>query len=472
MIIEIGIFAVYLAMLIGIGIYTAKRARSYAGYNLAGRANNKWIAGIATQTSSTSGWMLLGMPAAAYFLGFGVVWILLGWLTGALFNWLILAKRLRLSTEAHKALTMVEFFEKVSGDTTGKVALASGISIIILMIINVGAEIIASGKLLEAAFGIDFTVGVTIGLLVTVLYTFLGGYLAVSWTNLIEGIMMFLVLLLVPLALLVITGGFGQISLALYAQDANYFTFLSGTTGFWGIVAFITGGFGIALMYPGMIHATTGLISIKDPEEVKFSALIAIVWGAVALLGATTIGMVGRFVFPVIDDAEQILMLLSAEFFPSTAVALVAAAVVAAILSSISAYLIVAAASIGANVLKKHMTVQDEKKVIRIEKIAVVVISLGAYVLALQGGAVFTIALFAAAGLGASFGPITIAGAFGFKVHRHAAVASILLGMLVVIIWHYAGLSDVLIFEVFPGWIASTLALVLVDKYYKSKGAV
>ena len=469
MIIEIGIFILYMVMLVGIGVYTARRTKSYAGFNLADRANNKWIAGISTQTSSTSGWMLLGMPAAAYFMGFGVVWILLGWLTGALFNWMILAKRLRLETEKQGAVSLVEFFSTISNDKTGRVALASGVSIIVLMIINVGAEIIGSGKLLEAAFGIDFRVGVTIGIAITMLYTFLGGYLAVSWTNLIEGAMMFLVLLLVPLALLVVTGGFGAFTPNLYAQDPYYFTFLSGTTGFWRVVAFITGGFGIALMYPGMIHNTTGLIAIKKPEEIKFSALIAIVWGAVALLGATTIGMVGRYMFPAVADPEQILLVLSIELFPSVAVALVAAAVVAAILSSISAYLIVSAASIGANIVKKQNAITDEKKVVRIEKIAIVIISIGAYIMALQGGEVFAIALFAASGLGASFGPITIAGAFGKKVHRNAATASILLGMLVVIIWHYSGLSDTVIFEVFPGWVASTLALVIGSKIYKGK---
>ncbi len=204
------VLILYFAVLLGIGVYTSKKAKSYSEYNLAARSNNKWIAGISTQSSSTSGWMLLAMPGLAFTYGFGVVWTLIGWMGGSLFNWIILAKRLRIATETYDTVSVVEYFEKRTGDKKGIVGLISGLSIVVLMIINSSGELIGCGKLIQAAFGVDFTIAVTVGLVIVAFYTFLGGYMAVSWSNLIQGSLMFIALLLVPLYAIFSYGGFGE----------------------------------------------------------------------------------------------------------------------------------------------------------------------------------------------------------------------------------------------------------------------
>lgn len=463
MIWRIIVLIVYFAVLLGIGVYTSKRAKSYSEYNLAARGNNKWIAGISTQSSSTSGWMLLAMPGLAFTYGFGVVWTLIGWMGGSLFNWIILAKRLRIATENYDAVSIVEYFEKRTGDKRGIVGLVSGISIIVLMVINSSGELVGCGKLIQAAFGVDFTIAVTVGVIIVAFYTFLGGYMAVSWSNLLQGALMFVALLVVPLYAISQFGGFHQLGENLSGQDPGLFHYLADTTTIQEKIVLVSGGLGIGFMYPGMVHALTGLMAIKDPKEIKDSALIATIWGCAALGGASMIGMAGRAIMPAVEDPEQIFLLLSEKYFNNGIFALMAAAVMAAILSSVCAYLIVATASLGGSVIKRFTKIQDEKKIVGIEKIAMIVIALIAYYLAFNGGSVHTIAMFAASGLGASFGPTVIASLYGNKINYKGAVASIFVGMIVVIIWFYSGLSNYL-FEVFPGWVASTLTLFAVSK--------
>ena len=174
MITKIIVLLLYLLILLAIGVYTSKKANSYDGFNLAGRGNNKWIGGISTQSASTSGWMLLAMPGLAYAGGFSVVWTITGWLGGSLINWIILGKRLRVATEKYDAVSCTEYFEKRTDDKAGVIGIVSAIAIVILMAINSSSEMIGFGKLLTAVFDIDYSLAVTVGLIVVAIYTFLG----------------------------------------------------------------------------------------------------------------------------------------------------------------------------------------------------------------------------------------------------------------------------------------------------------
>ncbi len=461
MVIKASVLALYILILLAIGIYTSKKASSYDGFNLAGRGNNKWIGGISTQSASTSGWMLLAMPGLAYAGGFSVVWTLTGWLGGSLINWILLGKRLRIATEVYDSVSCTEYFEKRTGDKKGIIGIVSAISIVILMAINSSSEMIGFGKLLSVVFNIDYTLAVTIGLLVVTIYTFLGGYMAVSWTNLLQGSLMFLALAIVPLVAIADLNGFESMAEQLVAQQPSFFHFLGGVQGFGNIVASLAGGLGIALLYPGMVHSLTGIMAIKDPNEVKDSALIATIWGAVALVGASGIGMAGRVIFPDAEDPEQVFLLLGEKYFPTAVFAVLGAAVMAAILSSVCAYLIVSSASIGGCIARRYAG--KERTIVIIEKGLVIVIALTAYILAFKGGSLHTITMFASSGLGASFGPLVIFSLFTDKVNDKGAIASILSGLITVLVWFYSGMSSY-IFEVFPGFAVSTLVLLTVSK--------
>lgn len=461
MITKIIVLLLYLLILLAIGVYTSKKANSYDGFNLAGRGNNKWIGGISTQSASTSGWMLLAMPGLAYAGGFSVVWTITGWLGGSLINWIILGKRLRVATEKYDAVSCTEYFEKRTDDKAGVIGIVSAIAIVILMAINSSSEMIGFGKLLTAVFDIDYSLAVTVGLIVVAIYTFLGGYMAVSWTNLLQGTLMFLALAIVPTVAIADIGGFHDMAENLIAQEPDFFHFLGGMTEGKEIILSLSGGLGISLLYPGMVHALTGIMAIKDPNEVKDSALIATIWGAVALVGASGIGMAGRVIFPQADDPEQVFLMLGEKYFPTAIFAVLGAAVMAAILSSVCAYLIVSSASIGGCIARRY--VGKEKVVVIIEKALIIVIALTAYLLAFGGGSLHTITMFASSGLGSAFGPLVIFSLFTDKINWKGAVASILAGLITVLVWFYSGMSDYL-FEVFPGFIVSSIVLLTVSK--------
>lgn len=461
MVTKIVILALYIIILLAIGVYTSRKVSSYDGFNLAGRGNNKWIGGISTQSASTSGWMLLAMPGLAYAGGFSVVWTLIGWLGGSLINWVILGKRLRIATEVYDAVSCTEYFEKRTNDKKGIIGVVSAVTIVILMAINSSSEMIGFGKLLSVVFHIDYSLAVTVGLIVVAVYTFLGGYMAVSWTNLLQGTLMFLALAIVPMIAIISIGGFHEMAENILLQDKDFYSFLGGLSQPGEIIASLSGGLGIALLYPGMVHSLTGIMAIKNPNEVKDSGLIAIVWGAVALVGASGIGMAGRVIFPQAKDPEQVFLLLGEKYFPTVIFAVLGAAVMAAILSSVCAYLIVSSASIGGCIARKY--VGKERTVVIIEKVLIVVIALTAYALAFKGGSLHTITMFASSGLGSAFGPLVIFSLFTNKVNDKGAVASILAGLVTVLVWFYSGMSNYL-FEVFPGFAVSTIVLLVVSK--------
>ncbi|ATW25074.1 sodium/proline symporter [Candidatus Formimonas warabiya] len=457
------IFVLYLLVLVAIGVITYLRAKSYSDYTLAGRSNNKWVTAISAESSDMSGWLLMGLPGSAYAAGFASIWIIIGLIFGTMFNWIFIANRLRVATEVYNAFSITEYFEKRVNDKTGSVALCAGIAIIVFMIINSSAEIIGSGKLLNATFGLDYSVGIVVGLIIVVLYTFLGGYMAVSWSNLFQGTLMFFALLFVPVAVLVQMGGYGPAIESLYQQAPGFFQFLNGETRFFPALSIILGGLGVGLCYFGMVHVSTCFMAIKDPSEIKDSTFIATTWVSISTFGAVIIGMLGAYLFPNIADPEQVFFAMGSTYFPPYLLGLFASAVMAAILSSVSAYVIVAAAAFGANIIKKYARDIDEKKVVNLERFAVVVIALLAFLMSLKSDLVFTVALLAAAGLGSSFGPLVIFSLYSKHVNKTGAIASIIVGLVTVIIWYYSGMSNYL-YELIPGFIASCLALLLGTK--------
>lgn len=463
MTISIIIFVAYLIILVGVGVATYLRTKSYSDYNLAGRSNNKWVTAISAESSDMSGWLLMGLPGSAYLAGFSSIWIIIGLVFGTLANWVFCANRLRIASESYEAFSITEFFEKRLNDKKGTVALVSGIAIIIIMTINSSAEIIGSGKLLNATFGLDYKVGIVIGLLIMMIYTFLGGYMAVSWSNLIQGSLMFLALLFVPIAVIVKVGGLENMVDSLYHQMPTFFMFTNGETGF-DAFSIIVGGLGVGICYFGVVHVLTCFMAIKKSSEIKDSTFIATIWVSLTTFGAVVIGMIGAYTFPDIADPEQVFYQMGAEFFPTSLLGLFAAAVMAAILSSVSAYVIVASSAFGANIYR-HFAKDgvDEKKVIRFQRVAVIVISLAAFLMSLEPNLVFAVALLATAGLGASFGPLVMFGIYTNKVNKYGAVSSIIVGLVTVIVWYYSGMSNYL-YEAIPGMVLSTIVLLGVSK--------
>lgn len=460
MLIQVTGILLYALVLVGIGIISWRRSSSYAGYNVAGRSNNKWVAAVSHQASSASAWLLMGLPGAAYLMGFGIIWTLLGWIAGSLINWFILAKRLRTATEHYDASTIFDLFAKRTGDSRGVVLKTAALVLVIILVVNSSAELLAIGTLLSFTLGLEMSVGVFIGALVVVAYTAVGGFQALSWANLLQGTMMVLALIAVPIAAVLMLTSSQEAEQPVYSDvDDSFFSVLGASGGGWEPIAFMSLGLGIALMFPGYVHALPSLLSIKNPRDLMASGLIATLWGVFALVGAATVGLLGRALVPDIDNPETILVALADQGFPAAAFGVLVAAVLAASLSSISAYVLSASSSIGASMIVKDDSVARQTKVVWVQRVLVVVMALGASVLALQGGLIFQIALFAAAGLGAAFGPLVFASVFSKTINVAGAVSCMVSGLLVVIVWHYSGAGETIIHEVFPGVAVSTAVL-------------
>lgn len=457
--ISIMLFTAYLITLIVVGYISSLRAKTYSHHSIAGRSSNKWTVAISAESSDMSGWLLLGLPGMAYATGYGTVWILIGLLAGTLFNWVVAADRLRKITEHYNAITLIDYFEKRLNDEKGTIGVIAGIVTILFMIINSSAEIIGSGKLLNAAFGFNYKVGILLGLIIVLIYTFLGGFLAVTWNNLIQGSMMFFVLLLVPILVLYKTGGINVVFSNLSKQDANFFSLLSGGSwGFWPSLALIMGGLGIGLGYPGQPHILTNFMAIRDPEELKTSALIAMIWVGLSIYGSVFVGIIGRSLFPTINDPETILLSIVQLMFPAATVGLFAAAVMAAILSSVSAYLIVAASSLAANIYTKIVKVEDEDTLIKVQRVSIIIMSTLALYMSFQGGIVFQVALYAWGGLAACFGPIVVASLYWKGVNRSGAIWCMVAGMITILLWYNLGLSE-WVYELVPALIVSSIVI-------------
>jgi sodium/proline symporter len=461
--ISLTIFCVYLVVLVGIGIITFYRTKSYSGYTIAGRSNNMWVTAISAESSDMSGWLLLGLPGMAYASGYAAIWLVIGLLAGTLFDWVAIANRLRRATEYYNAITLMEFFDKRLGDHKRTVSLIACIVIVVFMIVNSSAEIIGSGKLLNAAFGFDYNIGIFIGVGIVLVYTFLGGFMAVSWSNLIQGTIMFFAIVLVPVVGLIQMGGWHDFTAQVAVMDPNMFSFTGGETGVLPIIGLVLGGVGISLFYPGAPHIITNFMAIKNPRELKASTLIAMVWVGLTIYGAVLIGMFGRVNFPDIADPEQVFLPLVNMLFPSALMGVFASAVMAAILSSVSAYLLVAAASFASSIYRRITHTEDDKKLVLVQRVAIIVLCFAALMMSFSGGLVYEIALFACAGFGACFAPLVLGCLYSKKVNRQGAVVSMIVGMIVCIVWYYSGLSNY-IYEIIPATAVSATLLFTVSK--------
>ena len=456
-------FVLYIVILIAIGVITYLRAKSYSDYNLAGRSNNKWVAAISAESSDMSGWLLMGLPGAAYSAGFSSIWIMIGLIFGTMCNWIFVANRLRVATEVYNVFSITEFFEKRVNDKSGVVALVSGIAVIVFMIINASAEIIGSSKLLNATFGLDYHVGIVVGLIIVMVYTFLGGYMAVSWSNLFQGSIMFLALLFVPIAVMCEMGGVMPAIQDLALRNPGFFQFFNGETRFLPAFSIMIGGLSVGICYFGMVHVLTCFMSIKHSSEIKDSTFIATTWVSLSTFGAVLVGLIGAYIFPNISDPEQVFFAMGKGYFPPYMLGLFAAAVMAAILSSVSAYVIVAASAFGANIAKRYIGDENQGKLVSLQRKAVIVISILAFLMSLKSDLVFAVALLASAGLGASFGPLVLFCLYSKNVNKTGAVASIIVGLVTVIVWYYSGMSAY-VYELIPGFAASSAALVIGTK--------
>jgi len=459
-------FLCYLAVLIVIGLVSSRLTRTLADFVLAGRRLGAWVTAISAKASDMSGWLLIGLPSESYQNGFSVVWASIGCIAGTFFNWTALAKRLRRYSELLNALTLPDYFESRFHDERGHhLRLVSMIIIVVFFTAYVSAQFVAAGKALNATFGVTFFQGTLIGAAVIIFYTVLGGFFAVAWTDMFQGILMVFGLVVLPLVGLFKMGGIGELASTLHEVGPGMLRVTGSGQGFGAAAAVVLGGLAIGLGYPGQPHIVVRYMAIRKPRELRRSALISVIWVVLAVYGALFIGLVGvRYISRGIADPDQVMPLLAKTLLPPWLAGVLISAAIAAMMSTADSQLLVVTSSISEDLYHRLLRRRaDERTLVVVSRIATLVVGGVAFVLAQFGGAVFWLVLYAWGGLAASFGPPLILSLRWKRTTKWGALAGMVLGSATIIIWHNIPVLKNLIYELFPGFFVSLFAVWIVS---------
>ncbi|CAK1733094.1 High-affinity proline transporter PutP [Vibrio crassostreae] len=415
-----------------------------------------------------SGWLLLGLPGYAYAAGFEAFWLAGGLLVGTWANWLISAKRLRTYSITTESLTLPEFLSRRFNDNSKLIQTISAFFILLFFLFYTSSGLVAGGKLFETVFGLDYTTAVIIGTVCVVSYTLFGGFLAVSWTDLVQGLLMSAALLIVPIAAM--NGGLGQLSTDLHNINPELLTLWNDAKGeplsAIAIISLAAWGLG----YFGQPHILARFKATRTNKDLTTARRIAVVWTALSMVGAMLVGLVGLIYVtnsgaPKLDDGEKIFMLLVNAMFHPVIAGILLAAILAAIMSTADSQLLVSSSAMAEDlykqVLKKDATSEE---IVRVGRFAVILISLIALVLAMTpDSSVLGLVSYAWAGFGAAFGPAIVLSLYWSRMNRNGALAGIVVGGVTIVLWKQftGGWFDV--YEIVPGIILSTISIVIVS---------
>lgn len=462
-------FVIYLLAMMGIGLVFYFKTKNLSDYVLGGRQLGGWVTSLSAQASDMSGWLLMGLPGAAYLTGMGSIWIAIGLAVGTYLNWKVIAKRLRIYTQtAGDSLTLPDYFENRFKDSSKVLRIISAVFILIFFLFYTSSGFVAGGKLFSTVFGISYIKALTIGAIVIVLYTFLGGFMAVCWTDFFQGIMMFAAVVAVPVIGVKTLGGVNEtinIIKGINPNLLNPFIDLQGSSlPLIGVISSLAWGIG----YFGQPHILVRFMAIKSAKEVKKARIIAMIWVAFSLAAAVIIGIVGLAYIktPLVgNDSEKVFLIMVGEMFNPVIGGFLMAAVLAAVMSTADSQLLVTASSITEDFYKVLFRKDaSEKELVWVSRLAVAVVAIIAYYLALdENSSVLNIVAYAWAGFGATFGPTIILSLFWKRMTRSGALAGMISGGITVIIWK--GLSGGIfnLYEIVPGFIISIIAIVVVS---------
>ncbi|MDO6426774.1 sodium/proline symporter PutP [Thalassotalea sp. 1_MG-2023] len=461
----------FLAML-GIGFYAYRKSTSdVSGYMLGGRSLSPSVAALSAGASDMSGWMLMGLPGAMYLTGVSSLWIAIGLVIGAFLNYLIVAPRLRTYTEvANDSITLPDFFENRFNDKSRQLRIVSSVVIVIFFTLYTSSGIVAGGKLFESSFGLNYEIGLYVTAGVVVAYTLFGGFLAVSLTDFVQGCIMFVALVLVPAVAIYEIGGVSETYSTIKAVNPDLLDIFSGV-GVVGVFSAMAWGLG----YFGQPHIIVRFMAIRSVKDMPTARRIGMSWMIVAIIGAMATGFAGiAYVTKTglaLDDAETIFILLSQILFNPLIAGFLLAAILAAIMSTISSQLLVTSSSLTEDFYKTflHREASDKQQVL-VGRISVFLVALVAIYLAYdRDSSILSLVSNAWAGFGAAFGPVVIGSLFWKKMTRNAALAGMITGALTVLFWIYSpftidgqSLSSVM-YEIVPGFILCSIVIFVVS---------
>ncbi len=465
----VGAFIGYLVILIVIGVYSSRfSSQGLSEYFIGGRVMNRFVVALSAVVSGRSAWLLLGVTGMAYAQGPSAIWAVAGYIVVELFLFLYYARRLRNFTEARNCITVPDFYAERFDDRSGVLRTVIVIIFLVFMIGYVSAQFVAGGKAFASGFGMEMNTGILVTAIIVVLYTILGGFLAVSLTDTLQGILMILALVILPFLTIYNAGGLAEVLSQLKQMDLMYVDPFAISIG--AAIGFL----GIGLGSPGNPHILARYMSIDDSKQLKYVAVVGTVWNVMMAWGAVFIGLAGRIYFPETamlpaEDTENLFPVLAELHLHPILFGIVLASIFAAIMSTADSQLLVAASSVVRDLYDKLWMKGKkipQKMLVLYSRIVVLILVVLSLLLGfIAEELVFWLVLFAWAGLGASIGPTSILALYWKGTTREGVIAGMLAGTMVTVGWYLTPFLREQLYELIPGFLAGMVVTWLVSLF-------
>jgi sodium/proline symporter len=466
-------FSIYLAAMVLIGFIAWRSTKSFDDYILGGRSLGPVVTALSAGASDMSGWLLMGLPGAMYLGGLSESWIAIGLVIGAWLNWIYVAGPLRVYTErANNALTLPDYFTHRFGDTSRILRVLSAVVILVFFAVYCASGVVAGARLFEAVFAMPYAQALWWGAAATILYTLVGGFLAVSWTDTVQGSLMFFALLLTPVVVIMTNGGY-EASVALIAQahPVKLTWFGGGELGIIGVVSLIAWGLG----YFGQPHILARFMAADSVATIPKARRIGMAWMILCLLGSVSVGLFGIAHYtanpgsagPVEANAERVFIALAEQLFNPWVAGILLSAILAAVMSTLSCQLLVCSSVLTEDLYRGFFRKRaSQRELVWIGRLSVFLVALLALWIARDPDSrVLGLVSYAWAGFGAAFGPVVLLSLFWQRMTRNGALAGIVLGAVTVIVWKQVAVGHYgsALYEIIPGFIVATVGIIVVS---------
>jgi len=469
MTVTIAVLVGYLATLAALAIWSRKETHSLKGFYLAGKKLPYWVVAFSTNATGESGWLLLGLTGMGYAVGAQAYWVIVGEMIGIGASWGLISRRLKRLGDDTDSITVPDVL--VAGfDDRWNAIRGIAVAIIIVMVTTyVSAQMVATGKAFSGFIDLDYRAGVVIGAIIIIGYTFVGGYKAVSYTDVVQGVLMLGGLIVVPIVAINAAGGWDSVVVTLNEHDPAFidmFAVLDGSTaGLVTVVSFAA----IGLPFLGVPQLLIRFMSARDDTELKKARIVSVTVLFIFLFGAVTAGIAGRALFPGLEDSEQIFPTLASELFPPLLTGVLLVIVLSAIMSTVDSLLLLASSAIVRDTMQKMMgSTKSDAMLAGYGKVVTIIIGIIAVVVAIfmaENKLIFWFVLFSWSGLGAAFGPVVLALLYDKRTTGAGVAAGMLGGFLTSVIWVQFIKEDAYgLYEAIPGFIVGALATVIVSR--------
>lgn len=474
----------YFGLMVAIGFYSWRKTEKYDDYVLGDRGLSPLVAGLSAGASDMSGWLLMGLPGALFVAGMSELWIVIGLFVGTWANWKWIAPRLRAYTEVAKnSITLPSFFENRTHDTSRVLRFTAAVIIIFFFTFYVSSGMVSGGRYYESTFGGDYLHGVLIVGSITVLYTFIGGFLAVSYTDVVQGGLMFLALVTVPLMALFALDNPADIFS--WATSNPYGPWEEGNPTYFNMIAGVSaattvGNLAWGLGYFGQPHIVTRFMALRSPSEAKSARRTGTVWVAICYLGAIFTALVATVYFgqksaSVTDQTgfETVFLDLARIMFHPLIAGIVLTAVLAAIMSTMSSQLLITSSALIEDLYRIFNKNPNHTTLLVLSRAMVIAVALVGMALAINpSDTILGLVGFAWAGFGAAFGPVVVASLYWKRLTAPGAIAGMIVGAVTVFVWGSVDALSGAIYEIVPGVILASLAMVVVSVLTRPKPGV